>query len=78
MHDKSNVGSNLNCTGETQISYHVDKEILSDGSEVFDAVVYKQKIHFTDEKQMNLFCELLDSMSKNKAFVGMDIDTEQC
>ena len=66
-----------NALNTRQIAYRVNRNVLSDGSETFDAKIIAQQIAFTDERQMRLFCEKIDvSMAKNKAFVGMAVDTE--
>ena len=78
IHDKSDAGTNVHCTGETQLAYFVER--IDYGATVhsvkFDAFVMPQRVSFVTKSQADAFCSLLDSMAKDERFKYMDVDTE--
>ena len=79
IHDKSDAGTNVHCTGETQLAYFVERidyGLAGNADAVFDAFVMPQRVSFTTKSQADAFCALLDSMAKDERFQYMDVGTE--
>ena len=79
IHDKSDAGTNVHGTGETQLAYYVERiDYGPTGSDdsVYDAFIMPQRVSFTTKSQADAFCALLDSMAKDERFQYMDVATE--